>query len=124
MGKGTIGKLVKKGVAKAKKELKPKNLLKRAKSHVSGTLKESIQDSAKDKAIAGGAKFPVSKGGGRQARPDYEVSKTIEIKGDRKKRKSKKKIAKWESERRARASAGSKQAAFLALDKKIKSQKK
>ena len=101
-----------------------KKVASKAKEYVKGTVTDAIRDGAKDKAIKRGAKFPVSRHGGRRARPDWEVSKKIEIKGDRKKRKAKKKIANWEKERKARASVGSKQAAFLALDKKIKSQNK
>ncbi len=88
-----------------------------------GTISDAVRDGSKDKAIAGGAKFPVSKHGGRKARPEINVSKKIELKGDRKKKKANKKIAKWEKERKSRSSAGSKQAEFLALDKKIKSKK-
>lgn len=113
MGKGKqlAKKLVKKGVKALKNE-------------AAGAVSDAIRDGAKAKAEKRGASFPVSKHGGKRARPDIAASKTIEWKGDRKKRKAKKKIAKWKKETSARAAAGAAnkgQAAFLALDKKIKS---
>ena len=115
MANPNLKKLVKKGVSK---------LAKKVKSDAVGTVTDAIRDRAKAKAIKGGHKFGVSKHGGAKARPDIELAANIELKGNRKKRKAKKKIAQWEKQKKSSAAAGSQQAAFLALDRSIKNKQK
>ena len=107
MSNGKLKKLVKKGVSKLK-------------DRAVDTVKDAIKDESR-KTRRG--KKSVRVGQPRQAEPDVTVSKTIKLK-DRKKNRQKKKIAKWEQEKRnnAKAAAGSARAAFFALDKKYKNE--
>ena len=123
MAGGKLKGLVKKGVSKLKKELKPSSLKKRA----IGAARDAVKDKIKDRSDAqsdkhGGRGTRV--GIGRRLQPTVSASKTLEIKGDRKKRKANKKISQWEKQKKARAAVGSQQAAFLALDRSIKNKNK
>ncbi len=115
--KGLLKKAVSKGKKALKKELTTKSLVKRA----GGAVKDKVKDASKSRdsnttqAQAKAIKRPEA---------DISLSTSIELKGDRKKRRAKKKIAKWEKERKQRASVGSEQSKFLALDKTFKNKKK
>ena len=120
--KTKAGKLLKKGASalknKIKKELNPKSLKKKAVDYVAGDIKDRFTDASRSKDQG---RKTTRIGGSRKLAPTVSAGGTFELKGNRKKRKQKKKIAKWEKQKKTNAAAGNAaQSAFLALDKKNK----
>ena len=109
--KGLLKKAVNAGKKKIKKEFNPKALKKKAVDYVSGDVKDRFTDASRAKDRG---KKTTRIGGSRKLAPTVSAGGTFELKGDRKKRKAKKKIAKWKSEKK---SGNSEQAKFLAMDK-------
>ena len=105
MAETKLKKLVKKGVSKLK-------------DAAVGAVTDKIKDASKSKDSK---RTRAQRKALKTPDADITVKKTIKLK-DRKKNKQKKKIAKWEKEKK-QAAAGSAQSAFLALDAKYKKKK-
>ena len=117
-GGGKVKKLLKKAVSagkkKIKKELNPKALKKKAIDYVAGDVKDRFTDASRAKDQG---KKTIRKGGSRKLAPTVSAGGTFELKGNRKKRRAKKKIAKWKSQAKPKMTEQQK---FLAMDKKNK----
>lgn len=117
-GGGKVKSLLKKAVNAGKKKIKSTIKKETSKGAITGRVVDAVKEAAKDKSRSTRrGKKSVRVGIPRDAEPDVTISKNIELKGNRKKRKAKKKIAKWKSQAKPKMTEQQK---FLAMDKKNK----